>query len=171
MATKPPSVLIAVDTNFLLDLADGDERCIDCLDELRSKGKKVTFLVLPTVLQELAYLNRNGKPAAQKLAKVALSSILLKWGFNLATTVPVDHGIVEIIGNELRAKEILPDKERNDSFVIAEAAVCNCALLITSDNHLHGIDRSELQSVLERSHVSVPVILKPAQAVKLLGKR
>jgi hypothetical protein len=49
---KPP--LVAVDTNFPVLLAAGDELAVDALETVRLKVRPAQVLVPPTVLQELA---------------------------------------------------------------------------------------------------------------------
>ncbi|WP_395753211.1 hypothetical protein [Prosthecobacter sp.] len=93
MRLKSP--LVAVDTNVLLDLAGEVEDCWDCLEALKRRRQVPRFVVLPTVLQELAHLADDGKTkAVRALAMDALQS-LLSWGFEPLDLKPVGHGIVE----------------------------------------------------------------------------
>jgi hypothetical protein len=168
MSLKSP--LVAVDTNVLLDLADENEACWDCLDALKRRRQVPRFVVLPTVLQELAHLADNGKTkAVRSLAVTALQS-LLSWGFEPLDLKPVGHGIVERIGDEIRAQGLLPDEERNDSYIIAEAALCECDVLVTSDTQPTGMDQKHLHRLLDSFHVKPVAILWPRQVVRILGK-
>ncbi len=47
-------MLIAVDTNVLLDQALGDEDVLDALNLIRERLQNARFIITPTVLQELA---------------------------------------------------------------------------------------------------------------------
>lgn len=125
---------------------------------------------MPTVLQELAHLAGNGKSkAVRALAMTALQS-LLSWGFEPLDLQPVGHGIVERIGDEIRFKGLLPEEERNDSYIIAEVALCECDVLVSSDTAITGVDQVNLSSILKGSHVKPVAILWPRQVVRVLGK-
>jgi hypothetical protein len=168
MSLKSP--LVAVDTNVLLDLAGEVADCWDCMDALKRRRQVPRFVVLPTVLQELAYLADNGRTKAVRgLAMTALQS-LLSWGFEPLDLKPVGHGIVERIGDEIRTQGLLPDEERNDSYILAEAALCDCDILVTSDKLLYGMDQKQLQILLASYHVQHVAILWPRQVVRVLGK-
>lgn len=111
------------------------------------------FVVLPTVLQELAYLADKGKTkAVRELTMTALQS-LLSWGFEPLDLKPVGHGIVERIGDEIRRQGLLPDEERNDSRIIAEAALCECDFLVPPDKQPTGMDQKQLHRLLDSFHV------------------
>lgn len=168
MAHKSP--LVAVDTNVLLDLAAENDDCWECLEALKRRRQLPRFVVMPTVLQELAHLADNGKSkAVRALAMTALQS-LLSWGFEPLDLQPVGHGIVERIGDEIRFKGLLPEEERNDSYIIAEAALCECDVLVSSDTEITGVDQVNLNSILKGFHVKPVAILWPRQVVRVLGK-
>lgn len=168
MALKSP--LVAVDTNVLLDLADENDDCWDCLEALKRRRQLPRFVVMPTVLHELAHLADHGKnKAVRQLAITALQS-LLSWGFEPLDLQPVGHGIVERIADEIRSKELLPDEERNDSYIIAEAALCDCDVLVSSDTEITGVDQTRMQMLLKGFHVKPLAILRPRQVVRVLCK-
>jgi hypothetical protein len=50
--------------------------------------------------------------------------------------IPVGHGVVEQIGFKLRLRGIIPEEEKNDSYIIAEAAVLGCSILLSFDVHM-----------------------------------
>jgi len=105
-------VLIAVDTNILLDHAKGIELIVDCLDILREKLKVAHFLVTPTVLQELAEQADFGSTKEKRdWAFSALTQMRL-WGYKEVNLIPVGHGVVEQIGFKLRLRGIIPEEEK-----------------------------------------------------------
>lgn len=168
MASKSP--LVAVDTNVLLDLALEVEACWDCVDAMKRRRVVPRLVVLPTVLQELAHLMDNGPSATARAAALKALQSLLSWGFQPLDLKPVRHGIVERIGDEIRSAGLLPDEERNDSYIIAEAALCDCDILISSDRQVYGVDQPALHVLLKEYHVRPVAILWPAQVVRVLGR-
>ena len=62
----PPSTLVALDTNFLLDLTVPTERAQDLVELFRRRVKNVEFVAPPTVLTELAHLADKGATFGEK---------------------------------------------------------------------------------------------------------
>ena len=136
-----------------MDQADESENVLDALDVIRRKIKNVEFLVTPTVIEELGEIYQSRAGEERELAYNALTS-LLAWGYTPAIIPPVEMGIAEQIGLKLRLQQVLPDEEKNDGLVIAEAALLNCSLLLTSDAHLLAAQENPLLlKVLRDSHV------------------
>ena len=65
----------------------------------------------------------------------------------------------------------IPPDEINDSYILAEAALAHCAILMTSDEHLRGADPARLSLTLKSSDVGVVVVRTPAEIVRQFGGR
>ena len=74
--------------------------------------------------------------------------------------------MVSRIAERLREQRLLPAEEVNDSLFVAEAAVLGCSLLLTSDEHLRGIDFERLSFELNTFEVTAPVIATPREIVR-----
>jgi rRNA-processing protein FCF1 len=61
---NPP--LIAVDTNVLIDLAEGDEIVMDCFSTIHRKFLNAPIIIPPTVIGELADIATDGDTKAEK---------------------------------------------------------------------------------------------------------
>lgn len=166
----PESPLTALDTNFLLDLAAGNERCLDAFAALKEVKITPRFVVTPTVLQEVAYFVRAGTEEQKALALKALQSFRT-WGITPLTLVPVGHGIVEQIAGKICREGLLPDEEKHDSEIVAEAALTGCSLLVSSDHHLTDMDQLALHRVLRECDVEEIVILGPTKVLRMFGRR
>jgi len=78
----PKPLLVAVDTNVLLDLAEGSEHAWGAVETIRRRLKNVRIVVLPTVIQELAHLVENGDtPRERELAGKAAQQLVKDWKF------------------------------------------------------------------------------------------
>lgn len=128
-------MLIAVDTNVLLDQALDDEDVWDAIQTIQKRLPQAKLIVPPTVLEELGMAFAAGTSEDKKTAHKALSC-MRKWGYEPLNVIPVGKGIAEQVSYNLRSAQVLPDEEVNDSFVIAESAIIGCAILLTSDHHL-----------------------------------
>jgi len=161
-----PSAVVAVDTNVLVDRAADDELVLDCLDTIRKRLGHTTFVLLPTVIQELAFLADEGHAQHERdLAGDALRNVT-RWKFVPVNFIPAGHGVTDRIAARLRARGLLPEEEVNDSLILAEAALAEVTLLVSSDAHIRDIDYTALKIELDACDVSTPLIAAPAKIVK-----
>ena len=165
LTAKSPA-LLAVDTNVLLDRADGDEMVLDGFDIIARRLPLSEFIITPTVIEELVFKAERGETGLEKrLAKSALKQLIRPWGFRPMNFIPVGRGIVAEIARRLRHHGLIPDSEVNDSLIVAEAALAGASLLLTSDHHLTSIDYPSLKRELEAADVNVPLIASPRHIV------
>jgi len=73
---------------------------------------------------------------------------------------------VDEVASEIRSRGLLPGQEVHDSLILAEAALLDCGLLLTSDEHLRGIDHERLTLVLNPFELGPPVIASPREIVR-----
>ena len=85
----------------------------------------------------------------------------------------VGHGVVEQIGLKLRLRGIIPEHEVNDGFIIAEAALFGCSILLSSDGHMKDADTSALHRVLSDCDASGDrlLIAEPREIVAKFFRR
>src|SRR5437588_8379713 len=164
---KNPSLLIAVDSNVPLDLADANEAAIiDAIDTIRSRVPYAQFVISPSVFQELVHVALKDPLGARRELGIRALRKLKDWRIDLVHIPPVGQGVVESIARRLRAAGLLPEEEVHDSLILAEAALLGCAVLLTSDNHLRGIDHQRLTWELNARDVPVPVMATPKEVVR-----
>ena len=160
-------MLVAVDTNVPLDLAQGVADVMDALAIIRECIAGARRIAPPTVALELARLSEFADEAdVRAAAQTALRSLASKWAIQPVNLVPVGHGIVDAIAAKIRARDLLPDEETHDALILAESAVLGCSMLLTSDAHLRAVDHASLSLVLNASHVTSPVIATPREIVR-----
>jgi predicted nucleic acid-binding protein len=164
------STLVAVDTNFLLDLATPKDKAEDAVAIIRRRVQGVEIIALPTVLDELAFIAEKGDTASDRqLATRALKNLVRLWRFRPLDFIPVGHGIIDAIARKLRGEKLIPEHEVNDSYILAEAALANCTILVTSDEHIRGADATVLGLTLRSCDVNVVLIRTPAEIVRQFG--
>lgn len=161
-----PNRRLAVDTNFLLDLADRQEAALTLQEVLAER--KIAVGVPPTVIQELSLLLDSPAPEKAALALRALQSIR-QWGFTPYDLKAVGHGITEVFSRALIRKGYLPAEEFNDGCILAEAALASVGGLITSDNHLLQIDQSTLNGELLAADLPAVAVLHPKHLLRSLA--
>ncbi|MBI4023731.1 MAG: type II toxin-antitoxin system VapC family toxin [Verrucomicrobia bacterium] len=168
MAPRPERLQrISVDTNVLLDLAAGLDDVVDGLEVVRRKLQRVEIVIPPTVIEEIAFQAQDEEDAAlQRLASEAIQKLIPTWHFQPMALSPVERGMAEEFGKRLRRMRVLPDEEVNDALIIAESALCNSILLLSTDQHMASIDFQDLTRALKPCDVTPPVICRPADIAK-----
>ncbi len=157
---------LAVDTNVLLDLAEGVESIVDTFAVLDQRLPGSDTLVVPSVLDELAFLCDSGNTEqVRRSAAGALQLVREQERFRPLLELACPQRLVNEVAREVRYRGLLPDNEVHDSLILAEAALLNCGLLLTSDQHLRGIDHEHLTLVLNPFELAPPVIASPHQIV------
>jgi predicted nucleic acid-binding protein len=159
-------VLIALDTNVLLDLAGESDDVTEAMLVVRRRLRLAQLLMPPTVQEELAeeiihaddFRNRERAQRAFELAR--------QWNVHLHRMVDAQHRATRRMGQRLRDAALLPEEEVNDGRILAESALLGCALLLTSDEHLRGMDFERLTYELRLLGLAPPVIATPREIVR-----
>jgi predicted nucleic acid-binding protein len=162
--------LIAVDANVLFDLADGLDDVVDAVSVIRERLRDARFLIPPTVQHELANWALRGDAQRRESARKAIR-LSHSWRMVPANLIAVRHGIAERIAERVRERGLMPEEEVNDSLVLAESALLGCLMLLTSDEHLRGIDFERLTLELQAFDVAAPVIATPREIVRKFFSR
>ena len=144
---------LALDTNLLLDLARGHDFAYD----FHAVFQKANYSLLagPTVFRELGFAALYGRASEKSLAITAIANAA-KWGvlaFNLSR---LDQTIAERFAQKLLERRLLPEEECNDALILAETAVENVPLLVTSDQHFLNMDEDAL--ALAFTDADLPVV-------------
>jgi predicted nucleic acid-binding protein len=132
---------LALDTNLLLDLARG----FDFAHDFRAVFQKAHYSLLagPTIFRELGFAVLYGREPEKTLAITAVADAA-KWGVLAFNLTPLDQTIAERFAQKLLERRLLPEEECNDALILAETAVENIPLLVTSDQHLLDVDEDAL---------------------------
>ena len=158
---------LAVDTNVLLDLAEGVEAVLDTLALLDQRLPGNDTLVVPSVLDELAFLCDSGDSDRVRQSALRAMKLVREQGrFRPLLELACPQGLVDEVASEIRARSLLPSQEVHDSLILAEAALLGCGLLLTSDEHLRGIDHEHLTLVLNPFELVPPVIASPREIAR-----
>ena len=162
--------LVAVDANVLFDLADGLDDVVDALSVIRERLRDARFLLPPTVQHELANGALCGEGQKRESARQAIR-LAQSWRIVPANLLAVRHGIAERIAERIRERGLIAEEEVNDSLVLAESALLGFSLLLSSDEHLRGIDFERLTLEMQAFDVSAPVIATPREIVRKFFQR
>ena len=124
--------------------------------------------VSPTAIQEMIFHHKRKTPPQFALAEKALRN-LQSWKIGPFDLVPVGHGITEQFVHKLIRKRYLPEDEENDGYILAETAMVDIPVLITSDSHLLDIPRKNLSDELGAADLPDVQVFRPDQFLKALG--
>ncbi|MBK8094627.1 MAG: hypothetical protein IPK32_22335 [Verrucomicrobiaceae bacterium] len=154
---------------MLIDLAQDEQAAWQCLETLGSRRPRPSLIITPTVMEEIMCLSLMGDTHQKRSDASKAIRSLIQWNIQPLNLLPVGHGIVERIGDEIRSQGLIPEEERHDSFVVAEAALCDADILVSADAHLHGIDHQRLHLLLAGFDVKPVLITWPRRVARLLG--
>ena len=158
---------IAVDTNLLLDLADEAEDVLDAIAVIGRRLPEADRLVTPNVLDELAYLCDSGWSLQLRAsARRAMELLREEQPFRPLLNCRFQRKRSNRLPEEIRHAHLLPKEEIHDSRILAEAALLDCGILLTSDAHLRSIDHQAMTLVFNSLDLSVPVIATPREIVR-----
>lgn len=152
--------LVALDTNVLFHLAEQYAPAHNLVLRLVRAG--FVCVVTPTTVQELAnYADHAATQGKRQSATAALAN-MLQWGVQPFALRPVGNGISEIAADVIANRGLLPPEERNDAFILIEAAFIAAAMLVTWDPHLLDADNARLNEVLASFDLPPVQIVRPA---------
>ena len=166
MPTAPASPLVAVDANVLMDLGEESESVIQALETIRQRLFSPRIVIPPTAKLELVHIARHGDTDRERKLALKGMAAARRWRIIPINLMPVGHGIVERVAEKLRSANLIPTSEVNDSQLVAESALIEARLLLSSDEHLRGMDFERLTIELQNFNLTAPVIATPAEVVR-----
>jgi predicted nucleic acid-binding protein len=158
---------LALDTNVLLDLAEGADFAQDFKETFQSRG--YVLRLPPTVVTELHEQWTNGETDRKReLARKALLNIV-PWNVQPLILSAVQIGIAERFAQRLLEKRLLPESEWNDTSILAETCLSEIPLLVTSDQHLLDIDEDVLMLAFNEADLFPARALHPKRLLRAIG--
>jgi len=162
MAAKGQKKRLALDTNFLFDLARAEPFAKDFKGFFHQLGFQL--FVPPTVVREMAMAGEDDSEEKRALSQLA-SKNLIRWGIQPFAVSDVGDFIAEQFSEGLREKGLLPFDEVNDGIILAETSLGGISILVTRDRHLLDLDETSLSMAFNAADLA-PV--NPAHPKQLL---
>lgn len=182
------STLVAIDTNFPLILAEGNDIAVDALSVVRERVRPAEILIPPTALAELNFHAKKSPDLKLRTsARTALENLHSRWHFHPADLNSAQEASVAEAARRILFSGLLPPEERNDAAIIAsprgikrpaprkvavspipqgESAVLNSILLVSNDSHLLKADHRRLGLLFRELDLPVPLIISPREIVR-----
>lgn len=159
---------LAVDANVPFDLAAGNRDVQNFHTEFLKRGYELW--IAPTALQEIHLISERGETAAEKALALKALQNMLAWQIIPFNLKPVGHALTERFAQTLIARKLLPDDECNDGMILAETALVEIKGLVTSDQHLLGIDETSLGVAFDDCGLSRVAVVHPARLFQVLRR-
>ena len=154
MAACGPKRQFALDANLLFDLAAQVDAAHDFRETFLAKG--YALRLAPTAAQELINYHLHGPAGKRALATTALLN-MHEWRITPFDLGGVGHDLAAIFAHRLIERGLLPPEEWNDGLILAETALAEIPILVTSDKHLLDMDDTVLRMELANADL-FPVI-------------
>ena len=164
-----PPLLVAADSNVLIDEELGEADVLDALATIRKRLPQAQFVLTETVFQELAWLSQNAESQEDRATASGALTKMLARRYTPLTMLPVERGIAAQIALKLRMSETIPHEEENDSLIVAESSLKGCSILLSSDEHLIEAHRDGcLWKILKECDTESPklIIARPRDIVQ-----
>jgi len=167
-----PSNRFSVDTNFLIDLAKPRDIAHDALDTIRARVHGAEIIVPPATIHELAFLAEEADaPTLRANAARALQRMTAVWRIFPIDTTDLQDTYARSIAGKLIDEGIIPPAEPTDALIIAESAVLDSQILLSSDTHMTDADRTRLALVLQSRGYNNVLIFSPREIVRRFALR
>jgi predicted nucleic acid-binding protein len=169
MGALPPTNQWALDTNVLIDLALGENGALELLEVFQENGCRL--FVAPVVVRELAAFSAFPSGPIASAARKAVTSLRQTWDIEPFSLSSVEMTLANLCRDDLLARCIVPTQERNDAHLIAQVALKNISLLVSSDHHLKNIDLEALTAALNARSLGPLAIVAPEKVVRFFDHR
>ena len=117
-------VLIAVDPNVLLELADEVEEVVGAFDLIQARVPTHQFVLPPTVVHELAFEARHAEAQPLRLRGQRAFQKARQYDIRPVDLVAVRHGIAEQVSLRLREADFCPPKKPTTASFLAKPLCC-----------------------------------------------
>jgi len=156
---------LGLDTNLLLDLAEGRDFAAEFREEFQGLGYEL--LISPTVAAELNALSLYGGEPQKTLADQALRK-LRQWKCQPFPLSDVKLAVADRFAARLSEMGFIPDEEQNDGRILAETSLAEIPLLVTSDKHLLNLEEESLLLVFNEADLLPVNPVHPRRLLKAL---
>jgi hypothetical protein len=162
---RKPLKKLSLDTNLLFDLADQKDFAHDFRETYQGKG--YSLVISPTVVAELFFLSEHGDSEEKRLAAAALAGVG-NWDIQPFPLTGVQLDLARHFATVLIERNLLPDSEINDAFILAESAVGAIPLVVSSDHHLLAIDHDKLRDACAETDLHPTLPVSPRRLLRAL---
>jgi hypothetical protein len=166
----PQVRFVAVDAAFLISLAKGDPACETAVD-LVVKRLRFFIVVPPASIQALYdVIDNEPNPEVRQYAANALQALTV-WGFVIDGLNDLQLIYADGATRSLEERTQLPHLP---SRMLSETSVLKCAMLISDDSRLCGVDNKKLEILLLDRGLDGFLIIDPESfaeaAISALGE-
>jgi predicted nucleic acid-binding protein len=165
MADGLHSKRLALDTNVLLDLAAGHEFALRFKREFQAR--EIALYCPPGVAAELDHLSVHGTAAQRERSGIALDR-LIEWGITPIVLTDVQKRSRKNFMSFVEDRKILPEGEVNDARILADTAIAEIPMLVTSDAGILEADQVALSLAFEDASLRVVHPVHPAKLTRAL---
>jgi hypothetical protein len=156
---------LSLDTNLLLDLAEGKDFAEEFLESFQARGYEL--LVTPTVAGELNALSILGGKPQRTFAHKALYR-LRHWNCQPFALSDTKLAIADRFAYRLSELRLIPEEEQNDGRILGETSLAGIPLLVTSDRRLLDLEEEELLLAFHGADLSPVNAAHPKRLLKAL---
>ena len=156
---------LGLDTNVLLDIAAGYEFALHFKTAFQSR--KFALYYAPGVAAELLHLSANGNEEQRERSATALDH-LVRWRITPIVLTDAEKRYRKNFMGFVEDRQILPKGEVNDARILADTAIAQIPMLVTSDRGILDADQIALSLAFEDAGLPVVHPVHPARLTRSL---
>jgi rRNA-processing protein FCF1 len=155
-------VKAALDTNAVILLGEQDPKTVKLITLLQQL--EFELIIPPNVQNELDALETRGTAEEQRKAALAIRAII---SYNLATPGirPMHQRFIEQTAEKFLRQGVIKKQEKNDAFILVEAAFLRCPILFSIDRHMKTANRNLGYYLLKEYRLHFPKVEDPRKQV------
>ena len=156
----------SLDTNILFDLADEKDFAHDFRETYQAKG--YALVICPTVVAELYFFHEHGNAEEKRLASLTLGRTA-SWDIQAVALTSLQLDIAWKFADAILSRRLLPAREINDARIVGETCVAGIPLVVSSDNHLLGMDQDALRAACAEADLLPSFPARPRRLLRAIG--
>ncbi|MBI2949378.1 MAG: hypothetical protein HYY23_17185 [Verrucomicrobia bacterium] len=150
---------------MLLDLAEEKDFAHEFRETFEAAG--YALRLTPTVLNEMVSARLEGDRRERTLATKAMHRIP-QWRIVPFELNSIEEIMAEQFADRILRLNLLPPEEWNDAQILAETSVAGIPLLVTSDQHLLGIEEDALLLAFQDAELPSARVASPKRLLRAL---
>ena len=160
---------VALDTDFVLHLAEANEETWDVYSTLVEHFTHFDLIVTPVVANTLEFFSRSSEGSAIQRVRRAWRGLNDDWRVTQLALTEAQRKVAWILNYQLRQAGLLAETARLEAELLGEAGLVADILLAAPDSVVHRIDPKHL--IFETRMLGLPglLVFKPKELMQMIS--
>lgn len=161
-------MIVALDTGFLMQLADAKDEAWQVYISSLNHNQPFVLVTTPATTDLLEFFSRQTEQKSSSLAFQALRALNSEWKIKTSFLNESQRKTAWIISYHLRQTRLISENFRFETEVLAEAILTADVLLAADDSPIHKVDQSRLAFEVRTLGMSPLIIFNPSSFLEAI---